>query len=221
MWESQEQNPHQPGWCLNPRLSASRNCENGIIKPSLWDSQSSSDRTGHKLIEINKTEVTFYTTHAPRLGHRQSDKGSATEMSPRLATAAFQSLLLLAAMPTQLQIRFFPLQTCDLKVRLAAGGGKEGVELGHGSPRRLCASPQEHRARHRNQARGTAVKTHWGARSQGRMVQAEGGLRLMNWTKGDKGFSRREDITMPVTPTWDACCFQQPETINTLCLLPT
>ena len=30
-WESQEKNPYQPGWHLNPRPSASRNCESGIL----------------------------------------------------------------------------------------------------------------------------------------------------------------------------------------------
>ena len=87
---------------------------------------------------------------------------------------SISNLLLLIAMSTQPQIRVFPLQKCDLKVRLAAGGGEEGVELCHGSPWGLCASPQGHRGRDRKQARGTTVKTRWGARSQGRTVRGGG-----------------------------------------------
>lgn len=64
---------------------------------------------------------------------------------PRLATAAFQTLLLLIAMPTQPRIRVFPLQKCDLKVRLAAGGGEEGVELSHGRPQGLTPRTQRQR----------------------------------------------------------------------------
>ena len=48
-------------------------------------------------------------------------------------------------MPTQPQIRVFPLQKCDLKVRLAADGGEEGVELSHGSPQGLTPRTQRQR----------------------------------------------------------------------------